>query len=170
MSSPPGFRTSKGAVSIGLAVRRRRPGPPLARDSAVAATETVALVLGEDSPLPDSDQDVADLVSRLRGHIIQLAAELPVQSVPLSRAWQLSREEIPGGYMPSRVYLRKLAQATHDLILARQCVRDGARAARLGWPLADLRRIRLHSRNSARALLFAVAVITLIVAASVPRA
>ncbi len=40
--------------------------PILRRDPAASATETVALVLGEDSPLPDAAADVEDLALRLR--------------------------------------------------------------------------------------------------------
>ncbi|MFB6940765.1 hypothetical protein ACFWGL_08260 [Streptomyces sp. NPDC060286] len=41
----------------------------LQRDQAVAAAETVALLLDEDSPLPESASDVEELARRLRGHI-----------------------------------------------------------------------------------------------------
>lgn len=47
------------------------------RDQAVAAAETVALVLVEDSPLPESAGDVEELAWRLRGHISQLGAVVP---------------------------------------------------------------------------------------------
>lgn len=42
------------------------------RNQAVAAAETVALVLDEDSPLPESAADVEELARRLRGHFSQL--------------------------------------------------------------------------------------------------
>ncbi|MFF1762289.1 hypothetical protein [Streptomyces sp. NPDC058266] len=38
------------------------------RDQAVTAAETVTLVLGEDSPLPESAGGVEELARRLRGH------------------------------------------------------------------------------------------------------
>ncbi len=69
--------------------------PILRRDPAASATETVALVLGEDSPLPDTAADVEDLALRLRGHVSQLGALTPSQEPALLRAQQLCSGGLP---------------------------------------------------------------------------
>jgi hypothetical protein len=86
------------------------------REESVAAGETVALVLDEDAPPPDTAQDIEDLVHRLRGHILQLGAVVPVDSSVLKEAQQASALPLPDDYMPSRVYLVHLARATQRLI------------------------------------------------------
>ncbi|MER6857022.1 DUF6415 family natural product biosynthesis protein [Streptomyces pilosus] len=86
------------------------------RDQVVAASETVTLVLGEDSPLPESAADVEDLVRRLRGHVAQLGARTPSGTPVLLRAQRLCSDSVPEGYMPSRVYLVELAEATQELV------------------------------------------------------
>jgi hypothetical protein len=94
--------------------------PILRRDPAASATETVALVLGEDSPLPDTAADVEDRALRLRGHVSQPGTLTPSQEPALLRAQQLCSGGLPDGYMPSRVHLVRLAEATQDLIAAVQ--------------------------------------------------
>lgn len=86
------------------------------RDHVVAASETVTLVLGEDSPLPESAADVEDLVRRLRGHVAQLGARTAWGTPVLLRAQRLCSDSVPEGYMPSRVYLVELAEATQELV------------------------------------------------------
>jgi hypothetical protein len=75
-------------------------------------------VLDEDSPLPESPGDVEELARRLRDHISQLGAVVPPGASALRRAQQLAQEGVPDGYMPSRIRLVKLAEATQELIAA----------------------------------------------------
>ncbi|MGW1614589.1 DUF6415 family natural product biosynthesis protein [Streptomyces sp. NPDC002285] len=60
--------------------------PVSPRNQAVAAAETVALVLDEDSPLPETTADVEDLARHLRGHINQLGVMVPKEEPALRRA------------------------------------------------------------------------------------
>ncbi|MET8590528.1 DUF6415 family natural product biosynthesis protein [Streptomyces sp. NPDC005078] len=100
--------------------RGRRDRVPAAlgpqRNQAVAAAETVTLVLDEDSSLPESAADVEELARRLRGHISQLGVMASPGEPALCRAQQVGSESVPDGYMPSRVYLVKLAEATQELV------------------------------------------------------
>ncbi len=133
------------------------------RDRTVAATETVALVLDETSPLPESASDVEELAQRLRGHISQLGAVVPQGTTALRSAQQLASEGVPDGYMPSRVYLVKLAEATQALAAAVQAhgVRPAQTAHRRRWWKPQI--------NVLRGAVFAVALACLVWAASVPR-
>ncbi|KUN38760.1 hypothetical protein AQJ27_43645 [Streptomyces olivochromogenes] len=122
----------------------------------MAASETVTLVLGDDSPLPESAADVEDLARRLRGHVAQLGARTASGIPVLLRAQRLCSESIPEGYMPSRVYLVQLAEATQELV---------AYVERVG----PRRRWRKPRINVLRGAVFAVALACLVWAASVPR-
>ncbi|MFE6363865.1 DUF6415 family natural product biosynthesis protein [Streptomyces sp. NPDC057806] len=137
--------------------------PILRRDPAASATETVALVLGEDSPLPDTAADVEDLALRLRGHVSQLGALTPSQEPALLRAQQLCSGDLPDGYMPSRVHLVRLAEATQDLIAAVQAhdVAPAKSVQRRRWWKPPI--------NVLRGAVFALALACLVLAASVPR-
>lgn len=134
------------------------------RDAAAAAAETVALVLAEDSPLPDSPGDVENLATRLRGHISRLGVSFPIDEPVLVRARQLGSAPLPDGYMPSRVHLVRLAEATQELADAF----EGLTADQHAGQSAKERRGR-PSRNTLRVLVFAIALITLVIAASLPR-
>ncbi|MFE4212271.1 DUF6415 family natural product biosynthesis protein [Streptomyces sp. NPDC056844] len=133
------------------------------RDRAVAATETVALVLDEDSPLPESADDVEELARRLRGHIGQLGAVAAPGASALRCAQQLASAGVPDGYMPSRVHLVKLAEATQTLVTVVQ--------TRGVVPATPQRRPRWWrpQLNMLRGSVFAVAIALLVLAASVPR-
>ncbi|WP_440581002.1 DUF6415 family natural product biosynthesis protein [Streptomyces sp. PT19] len=133
------------------------------RDRTVAATETVALVLDETSPLPESASDVGELAQRLRGHISQLGIVVPQGTTALRSAQQLASEGVPDGYMPSRVYLVKLAEATQALAAAVQAhgVRPAQTVRRRCWWKPQI--------NVLRGAVFAVALACLVWAASVPR-
>ncbi|UYQ60040.1 DUF6415 family natural product biosynthesis protein [Streptomyces peucetius] len=159
--------TTVAAVG-GRIPRAARSGKP-ARDPVDAALETCALVLGEDSPLPETDRDVEDLVRLLRAHIMLLGIGLAAEFALLKRARELSAAELPKGYTPSRVHLRKLAEATRGLIEARRDLDEAEDAVpadrRRGW---DVRRLRPLSRNTTRIVVFTVAMITLIIAGSTP--
>lgn len=89
------------------------PTPAVGRSFVVAMQETVSLVLDEAAPVPETDQDVRDLVLRLRGHLAQVgpAVDSPVRPLAevLDEARALAADELPEGFMPSRVYLRALA-------------------------------------------------------------
>lgn len=134
------------------------------RDPAVAAAETVVLVLGEDSPLPESASDVEELARLLRGHISQLGVVVPPGVSELQVAQQLSSAGVPDGYMPSRVHLVKLAEATQALV-------DAAQAHGVA-PTEPTRRRRWWKPriNVLRGSVFAAAFAYLILAASEPRA
>ncbi|MFD5443647.1 MULTISPECIES: DUF6415 family natural product biosynthesis protein [Streptomyces] len=134
------------------------------RDRAVAAAETVALVLDEDSPLPESLGDVEELARRLRGHIGQLGALVPSSVSALRAAQQLASAGVPDGHMPSRVHLVKLAEATQALVAAVQAhgVVSAKPMRRRHWWRPQL--------NVLRGSLFAVIFALLALAASVPRA
>ncbi|MFD4634840.1 DUF6415 family natural product biosynthesis protein [Streptomyces sp. NPDC058284] len=98
----------------GAALRERATSTPaVGRSFVVAMQETVSLVLDEGSPVPETDQDVRDLVLRLRGHLAQLGPALDSPARPLAEALDEARalagDELPEGFMPSRVYLRALA-------------------------------------------------------------
>ncbi|MFD6182007.1 DUF6415 family natural product biosynthesis protein [Streptomyces goshikiensis] len=135
------------------------------RDITGAATETVDLVLGEESPLPDTDQDVADLVQHLRGHVMQLAV-FALPGPVLDHAREVSATDIPDGYLPSRKYLRQLAIATQALVAAHS---DGPRPEEREVPGSGRGRRWRPSKNAVRVAVFAVAVTLLIIAGSVPR-
>lgn len=100
------------------------PGSP-GRQATQAAAETVALVIDDTSPIPDTQQDIADLVMRLRGHIMQLTALLTPRrrrGVPESaqqlvdQAHKMRQQDCPSDYMGSRVYLVRLAEVTQHLL------------------------------------------------------
>ncbi|WP_420036138.1 DUF6415 family natural product biosynthesis protein [Streptomyces sp. cg28] len=131
------------------------------RDRVVAAMETVTLVLGEESPLPESSGDVDDLVWLLRGHVAQLGTRASADVPVLVRARRLCADDIPDGYVPSRVYLVKVAEATQEL---------AAHVATLGpIPSQAVRRWWRPRLNVLRGVVFALALACLVLAASVPR-
>jgi Family of unknown function (DUF6415) len=137
--------------------------PVAQRNLAVAAAETVALVLDEDSPLPETTADVEDLARRLRGHINRLGVMVPKKEPALRRAQQLGSAAVPDGYMPSRVHLVKLAEAAQELVATAEAHGTGRgmrQRARRWWT---------PSINLLRGTVFAVAFACLVLAASVPR-
>lgn len=122
--------------SIQLAVGRGPRTPVVAtsspeRDHVVAAAETVTLVLGKDSPLPESAAGVEDLVRLLRGHIAQLGSRTAPGTSALARAAAQLRR------YPRRLRAgpRVSGQARHGNPGA-----DGLRGARQSW--TDQRRAR----------------------------
>ncbi|MFE9367850.1 DUF6415 family natural product biosynthesis protein [Streptomyces sp. NPDC006978] len=134
------------------------------RDQAAAAAETVALVLDEESPLPENASDVEELARRLRGHISQLGTVAPPRAPELLGAQQVASADVPGGYVPSRVHLVKLAEATRVLIAAVQVLGSAAPSKSTrkwrGW------KPRVNALRGSVAVAFAL----LVLAASVPRA
>lgn len=145
---------------------RRAPAtaaPTPERDCVVAASETVTLVLGEESPLPESAADVEDLVHLLRGHVAQLGTRTAPGIPALQRAQRLCSDSIPKDYVPSRVYLVKLAEATQELMGSVE--RNGTGQinvkGRRRWPMPTV--------NMLRGAVFAIALACLVFAASVPR-
>ncbi|MEU8482267.1 DUF6415 family natural product biosynthesis protein [Streptomyces sp. NPDC048641] len=137
--------------------------PDSQRDQTVAAAETVALVLDEDSPLPETAADVEDLARRLRGHISQLGVLAPKGERALHHAQQLSSVGVPDGYMPSRVHLVRLAEATRELVATVETHGTGRAVQQRG------RRWLMPRINIVRGAVFAVAFTFLILVASVPR-
>ncbi|MFE3382381.1 DUF6415 family natural product biosynthesis protein [Streptomyces anulatus] len=144
--------------------RSRRGGDPgRQRDWAVAAAETVALVLDEDSPLPESVADVEELARRLRGHISQLGYVVSPGTSVLHGAQQLASVSVPDGHVPGRVHLVKLAEATQTLIATAQSHRVA--------PAEPMRR-RCRWKpglNVQRGSVFALAIVCFVLAASAPR-
>ncbi|WP_405388065.1 DUF6415 family natural product biosynthesis protein [Streptomyces sp. NBC_01102] len=130
----------------------------------MAAAETVALVLDGESPLPESASDVEELARRLRGHISRLGAVAPPGATELLGAQQVASAGVPDGYVPSRVYLVELAEATRVLFATVQALGGAATSKPTrrwrGW------RPRI---NALRGSVFALAFACLILAASVPR-
>ncbi|MFJ9085898.1 DUF6415 family natural product biosynthesis protein [Streptomyces sp. NPDC102384] len=132
------------------------------RAETVAAAETVALVLDEGTPLPETNSDVEDLALRLRGHVNQLGVIVAMEEPALLRAQQLASAEVPDGYMPSRVHLAQLAEATRELVAAVKARTECAerqQGCRRWTP----------GINMLRGSVFVVALACLILAASVPR-
>jgi hypothetical protein len=131
------------------------------RDVATAAMETVALVLDDDSPLPDTDQDVQNLMARLRGHVAELGAAVAGGGPVLVRAQLLSTAPPPAGFVPSRVHLRRLAEAVRELAEVARRTTSVTPVKRQPWRL---------NRDVVRGVVFVLALTVLIVAASVSRA
>ncbi|MER6331405.1 DUF6415 family natural product biosynthesis protein [Streptomyces sp. NPDC001034] len=145
---------------------RRAPvteAPAPERDHVMAASETVTLVLGEGSPLPESAADVEDLVRLLRGHVAQLGARTAPGVPALLRAQRLCSDSVPEGYMPSRVYLVRLAEATQELMAHVERGGPGPISVEGG------RRWCKPTVNMLRGAVFALALACLVFAASVPR-
>ncbi|MFE0680647.1 hypothetical protein ACFW17_07560 [Streptomyces sp. NPDC058961] len=137
------------------------------RDPAAAAAETVELVLGDDSPLPDRPGDVEALVRRLRGHILQLGVVVPPREPALVHAQQLGSRCVPEAHVASRVYLVKLAEATKELVSVAQ---TGCRVSGAEQPTVRVRAGRWRPQiNLVRGVVFAAALVLVVVAASVPR-
>ncbi|MFB7929684.1 DUF6415 family natural product biosynthesis protein [Streptomyces sp. NPDC056039] len=133
------------------------------RDHTVAASETVTLVLGEDSPLPESAAEVEDLVRLLRGHVAQLGARTAPGIPALLRAQRLCSDSVPEGYVPSRVYMVRLAEATKELMAHVERGGPGSIS------VEGRRRWRKPTVNVLRGAVFAFALACLVFAASVPR-
>ncbi|MFF7899621.1 DUF6415 family natural product biosynthesis protein [Streptomyces sp. NPDC088817] len=135
--------------------------PVRRRDEAAPTAVTVALVLDEESPLPETAADVEDLARRLRGHINQLGVMVPEPA--LRHAQQLGSAGVPDSYVSSRVYLVQLAKATQELAAAvGSCGSHRAKQQRE-------RRRWAPGINVLRGAVFALALASLVLAASVPR-
>ncbi|WP_327411262.1 DUF6415 family natural product biosynthesis protein (plasmid) [Streptomyces sp. NBC_01281] len=119
MDLPPAERHLKRWEAVGMTGQSMTvavaAATPSSCDATAAAAETIALVLGEDSPLPDSRRAVVDLVQRLRGHLMELGA-LAASGPAVDQAHAISSADLPDGYVPSRVYLRRLALAMNDVL------------------------------------------------------
>ncbi|MEU6663818.1 DUF6415 family natural product biosynthesis protein [Streptomyces sp. NPDC046821] len=133
------------------------------RDHVVAASETVTLVLGEDSSLPESTADVNDLVRHLRGHVARLERQTAPGVPVLLRAQRLSSEDIPEDDAPSRAYLNRLAEATWELITHVEC---GGHEPMRPPPRRPWWQPQI---NVWRGLVCTIALTCVVVAASVPR-
>lgn len=109
-----------GLTSLATSRRSHRAadGTGSPRPVVASARETVALVLDEEAPVPESGQDVDDLLLRLRGHVMQLGpiAQSDSCSLTLSVAQKLASSEVPGAYVQARVHLRNLAIAVQELM------------------------------------------------------
>ncbi|BCM70560.1 hypothetical protein EASAB2608_05894 [Streptomyces sp. EAS-AB2608] len=83
----------------------------------------------------------------------------------VTHAQKVGSTGLPEGYVPSRVHLVRLAEATQSVIAAVRAI--GLSESRAGR--GPDKRPRRPSRNTVRVLVFVLALITLVVAASVPR-
>ncbi|MFE2850105.1 DUF6415 family natural product biosynthesis protein [Streptomyces lavendulae] len=107
-----------------LARRGRDRAARSVRSVVVATRETCLLVLDEDSEAVESDQDVSDLLLRLRGHLVQLGPVIDAVSAPadsllalLDEVRELAWAEAPGDFIKSRVHLRHFARVTHAVLV-----------------------------------------------------
>ncbi|MER6719897.1 hypothetical protein [Streptomyces halstedii] len=165
MSLLPVVRPGRRVSLVGL---RRRLGliraevtaAEVGRDQAVAAAETVLLVLDPGSCLPETARDVEDLKIRLHGHVLELGATLSAGDPVLAAAQKLSLTPLPEGYLPSRVHLVELAKATGCLVRA---VRNS------GTVRPARKRPLLPRRDVVRLIVFAGALISIVLASSLPR-
>ncbi|MFE9308199.1 hypothetical protein ACFYM5_10925 [Streptomyces sp. NPDC006706] len=120
-------------------------------------------MLDEESPLPETAADVEDLARRLRGHINQLGVMVPNEEPALRHAQQFGSAGVPDSYVFSRVYLVQLAKATQELAAAvGSCGSHRAKQQRE-------RRRWAPGINVLRGAVFALALASLVLAASVPR-
>jgi hypothetical protein len=91
---------------------RNKPSP-VVRSAVACAAETIALVLDEAAPVLETRRDVQDLLLRLRGYLMQLAAQGPRTgpwAQALDRARRLAEQAPPADdFLQSRVHLRQLA-------------------------------------------------------------
>ncbi|MFB6984485.1 DUF6415 family natural product biosynthesis protein [Streptomyces sp. NPDC056304] len=113
----------QAARVVGLARGRfpsRNEPSPVVRSAVACAAETIALVLDDAAPVPETQRDVQDLLLRLRGHLMQLGAQGP-QTGPwaqaLGQARQLAEQAPPvDDFLKSRVHLRKLAAQLQTML------------------------------------------------------
>nr|WP_239085441.1 hypothetical protein [Streptomyces halstedii] len=113
-----------------------------------------------DSCLPETARDVEDLTIRLRGHVLELGATLSAGDPVLVAAQKLSLMPLPEGYLPSRVHLVQLAEATACLVRA---VRNS------GTVRPARKRPLLPRRDVVRLIVFAGALISIVLGSSLPR-
>jgi hypothetical protein len=78
-------------------------------------------VLDENAPILDSDQDIDDVVLRLRGHLMELGHATPEPPRPaIEKAFKAARLladiDVPTGHAQARVHLRQLAEAVNLVI------------------------------------------------------
>ncbi len=86
-----------------------------------AARETVAMVLADGAPIPETDQDIYDLMLRLRGHLMQLGALAPDRSHAVAEAMAVAREretEVPEDCARALMPLAKFAAAVRAVLWA----------------------------------------------------
>ncbi|MCA1222564.1 hypothetical protein [Streptomyces sp. 8L] len=120
------------------------------------------LVLGEDSPLPETAADVADLAVRLREHVSRLGNVTPPGEATLLHAQHLCSGSLPDGHMPSRIHLIRQAEAVQKLItVVRICGAAQKPARRRRW--------WQPRTNVLRGSVFALAFACVVLAASLPR-
>ncbi|MFE7331574.1 DUF6415 family natural product biosynthesis protein [Streptomyces sp. NPDC057565] len=87
--------------------------PVVSQSMVMRAGETIGLVIDDEAPVPKRQQDVEDLLLRLRGHLMELGAEGP-RTGPWTQALVAVRElaaQAPptDDFLQSRVHLRRLA-------------------------------------------------------------
>jgi hypothetical protein len=85
--------------------------------------ETLAIVLDEGTPAPGRDQDIHDLILRLRGHLMRLGPSVPdnpstSSAHTLRNARQLALADVPVGYMPARAHLRTVPLSVQAVLMA----------------------------------------------------
>ncbi|MEU3904121.1 DUF6415 family natural product biosynthesis protein [Streptomyces goshikiensis] len=91
------------------------------RPVVTAAEETLSMVLADDAPIPETDQDIYDLMLRLRGHLMQLGAAAPDRSHAVSEAMETARRreaEVPENCAQALMPLVKFAAAVRTVLWA----------------------------------------------------
>ncbi|MGW2984109.1 DUF6415 family natural product biosynthesis protein [Streptomyces goshikiensis] len=108
-----------------MSLFRLRPGPRPASPSATprsvvtATEETLAMVLTDGAPIPETDQDIHDLMLRLRGHLMELGAMAPDRSHAVSEAMETARRresEVPENCAQALMPLARFATAVRTVL------------------------------------------------------
>ncbi|MFC9266234.1 DUF5999 family protein [Streptomyces zhihengii] len=84
-----------------------------------AAQETLAVVLTDGCPIPESDQDIHDLMLRLRGHLMQLGTLAPTQTEPVTSALEVAwvcEAQVPVSHAQALLPLVRFASAIRAVL------------------------------------------------------
>ncbi|MFF7449911.1 MULTISPECIES: DUF5999 family protein [unclassified Streptomyces] len=100
--------------------RRPASSPSVTPRSVIAAAEeTLSMVLSDGAPTPETDQDVHDLMLRLRGHLMQLGAMAPDRSRAVAEVMKMARQreaEVPDSCARALMPLAKFATAVRTVL------------------------------------------------------
>ncbi|MFF3359109.1 DUF6415 family natural product biosynthesis protein [Streptomyces sp. NPDC002917] len=89
------------------------------RSVVAAAEETLSMVLSDGALTPETDQDVHDLMLRLRGHLMQLGAMAPGRSRAVAEVMKMARQreaEVPDSCARALMPLAKFAVAVRTVL------------------------------------------------------
>ena len=100
--------------------RRPASSPSVTPRSVIAAAEeTLSMVLSDGAPTPETDQDIHDLILRLRGHLMQLGAMAPDRSRAVAEVIKMARQreaEVPDSCARALMPLAKFATAVRTVL------------------------------------------------------